>query len=290
MSQADRSAKHTEIAGATADRIEVRGRDLVHDLVGHLSFTEMFLFHLLGRSATALQVAITDAVLVSIMEHGLVPSAIAARLTLLGAPESFQGAVAAGLLGVGDHFAGTASRCAELLDRIVAAPPGERRALAVSTVRSFRSERKPLPGFGHPTHRSGDPRVPRLIEIARAKGAPGRYIEALSLLESAISEVLGRPLPTNVSAAIAVVLREAEIPTEAMRGVVLTARCAGLAGHLLEEMRDHSAEEMWQAVERAVPYQPPSAPSDPPLERRPTAGASRRPTQRPTQRPAARPK
>ncbi len=256
MSQADRSAKQTEIAGATADRIEVRGRDLVGDLVGRLSFTEMFLFHLLGRDATPLQVAVTDAVLVSIMEHGLVPSAIAARLTLLGAPESFQGAIAAGLLGVGDHFAGTASRCAELLDRIVAVPPAERKALALTTVQSFRRDRKPLPGFGHPTHRSGDPRVPRLIEIARANGAQGHYIEALSLLESAIAEVLGRTLPTNVSAAIAVSLREAAIPTEAMRGVVLTARCAGLVSHLLEEMRDHSAEEMWQAVERAVPYRP----------------------------------
>ncbi len=257
MSEADRGGKHTELAGATADRIEVRGRDLVGELVGRLTFTEMFLLHLLGRDATPLQVAVTDAVLVAIMEHGLVPSAIAARLTLLGAPESFQGAVAAGLLGVGDHFAGTASRCAEVLDGIVAAPPGERRALALSTVQSFRRERKALPGFGHPTHRSGDPRVPRLIEIARARGAPGRYIEALSLLESAIAEVLGRPLPPNVSSAIAAVLREAEIPTEAMRGVILTARCAGLTGHLLEEMRDHSAEQMWEAVERAVPYRPP---------------------------------
>ncbi len=257
MSEADRSAKHTELCGATADRIEVRGRDLVRDLVGRLTFTEMFLFHLLGKDPTPLQVAVTDAVLVAIMEHGLVPSAIAARLTLLGSPESFQGAVAAGLLGVGDHFAGTASRCGEVLDRIVAAPPGERRALALSTVQSHRRERKPLPGFGHPTHRNGDPRVPRLIEIARASGAPGRYIEALSLLEAAIAEALGRALPANVSAAIAVALREAEIPTEAIRGVVLTARCAGLAGHLLEEKRDRSAEQMWEAAERAVPYQAP---------------------------------
>lgn len=257
MSEAGRGAKHTELAGATADRIEVRGRDLVGDLVGRLTFTEMFLFHLLGRRATPLQIAVTDAVLVSIMEHGLVPSAIAARLTLLGAPESFQGAVAAGLLGVGDHFAGTASRCGELLDQIVSAPPGERRALALATVQSLRRERKPVPGFGHPTHRSGDPRVPKLIEVARVNGAPGRYIEALGLLDSAITEVLGRALPANVSSAIAVVLREADIPTQAMRGVVLTARCAGLAGHLLEEMRSGSAETMWQAVEQAVPYRPP---------------------------------
>lgn len=248
------NSKHTRIAGATADRIEVRGRDLVADLIGKFSFTQMFLFHLLGRDATPAQIAVTDAVLVAIMEHGLVPSAVAARLTLLGAPESLQGAVAAGLLGVGDRFAGTASACAEVLESIVSAPQDERAARAEAIVESFRRERRPLPGFGHPTHRSGDPRVPRLIEIARAQGVPGRFIEALRLLESAVIHTLGRPLPTNVSCAIAVALREVDIPTEAIRGVVLTARCAGLAGHLLEEMREPSANEMWQAAERAVPY------------------------------------
>jgi citrate synthase len=249
-----RSASHTELCGASADRIEVRGRDLVRDLIGKLSFTQMLLFQLLGQEATPLQIALTDAVLVAIMEHGLVPSVISARLTLLGAPESLQGAVAAGLLGVGDHFAGTASRCAEVLDGIVAAPASERKAIAVAVVQAFRRDRKAVPGFGHPTHRSADPRVPRLIEIARAHGARGDYIQALSLLESALAEGLGRALPTNVSAAIAVALREAEVPTEAMRGIVLTARCAGLAGHLLEEMRLPAADEMWHAAESAVPY------------------------------------
>jgi citrate synthase len=248
------NAKHTRIAGATADRIEVRGRDLVGELIGKVSFTQMFLFHLLGRDASRAQLAVTDAVLVAIMEHGLVPSAVSARLTLLGAPESLQGAVAAGLLGVGDRFAGTASACAELLESIVAAPAAERAARAASLVETFRRERRPLPGFGHPTHRAGDPRVPRLIDIARGQGVPGRYIDALRQLESAVTEVLGRPLPTNVSAAIAVALREVEIPSEAIRGVVLTARCAGLVGHLLEEMRDPTANDMWQAAERAVPY------------------------------------
>ncbi len=248
------SKSHTELCGVTADRIEVRGRDLVRDLVGKLSFTEMLLFHLLGRQGTPLQIAVTDAVMVAIMEHGLVPSVVAARLTLLGAPESIQGAVAAGLLGVGDHFAGTASRCAEVLDRIVGAPAAERPARALEIVQSFRAERKPVPGFGHPTHRAADPRVARLIEIARAHGGRGDYIEALRLLEGALLEVLGRTLPTNASAAIAVALREADIPTQAMRGIVLTARCAGLAGHLLEEMHHPAADEMWHAAEGAVLY------------------------------------
>jgi citrate synthase len=253
----DQSAKHTQICGATPERIEVRGRDLVHDLMGKLTFTQMFLFHLLGREPTAMQVALTDAVMVTIMEHGLVPSALAARLTLLGAPESYQGAIAAGLLGVGDRFAGTASRCAELLDQIVARPPAEREAQATASVEALRRERRPVPGFGHPTHKTADPRVARLLEIAGAQGVPGEHIAALGILESAIQRVLGRTLPMNVSAAIAAVLREAGLPAATLRGLILTARCAGLVGHLLEESQHPVAEAIWHAAEREVPYRAP---------------------------------
>ena len=247
----------TAICGATAERIEVRGRDLVAELVGELTFTQMFLWHLLARDPTPMQVAITDAVLVAIMEHGLVPSALAARLTLLGAPESYQGAIAAGLLGVGDRFAGTASRCAQLLDDIVRRPASERQAAALESVQALRREGRPVPGFGHPTHRGGDPRVPRLIEIARSRGAAGEHLAALALLESAVAQVLGRALPMNVSAAIAAVLREAGLPAQALRGIILTARCAGLVGHLLEESQRPVADAVWKAAERAVPYRAP---------------------------------
>lgn len=248
--------KHTHLGGASADRIEVRGRDLVSDLIGKFSFTEMFLFHLLGTEPSSLQRAIADSVMVAIMEHGLVPSIIASRLTVLGAPESYQGAVAAGLLGVGDRFAGTASECARLLDQIVAQPAAERAQQAAALVDSYRHDGRAVPGFGHPTHRRGDPRVPRLLEIARINGARGQYIEALGLLEAAVARAVGRQLPTNVSAAIAAVLREAGLPAQTLRGVVLTARCAGIVGHLQEEAAEPVADTMWKAVEQAVTYDP----------------------------------
>lgn len=248
--------KTTRICGATEDRIEVRGKDLVEQLMGQVSFTEMFLFQLLGATPSAMQLRIVDAVLVTIMEHGLVPSVLASRLTALGAPESYQGAVAAGLLGVGDRFAGTASECALLLDRIVSVPAGERQAAALAEVEAHRRERRPLPGFGHPTHRGGDPRVPRLLAIAESAGAAGDFIAALHLLEGTIAQVVGRPLPANVSSAIAAALREAGLPSEVMRGVVLVARCAGLVGHLHEEATRPMAQDMWKLVEREFQYEP----------------------------------
>ena len=251
----DRNEKTTKLCGYDEDNIMVRNKDLVNELMGELSFTEMVLLHLLGEMPSPMQTNITDAVLVTIMEHGLIPSAIASRMTLFGAPESIQGAVAAGLLGVGDRFAGTASECAELLDKIVAVEEVDKKNVAQSLVQSLRQNKKPVPGFGHPIHRQEDPRVKRLIDIAEQAGAKGDHIRAMYLLEESLEENLGKKLPTNISAAIAAVLGEAGIPGKIMRGIILTARCGGLIGHLLEEMEDPSAGVMWHAIEEAVPFE-----------------------------------
>lgn len=248
----DTTGKLTGLCSYDESNILIRDRNLVTDLMGKLTFTEMMLFHITGETPTPLQLTVTDAVLVTIMEHGLVPSAIASRLTLLGAPESFQGAVAAGLLGVGDRYAGTAAECGELLEKIVAADERNRESTAREIVREYRAGKRPLPGFGHPIHRGSDPRVPRLVEIAESAGAVGDYIQAMHLLEDALSKELGKKLPLNVSAAIAAVLGEAGIPRRVFRGIVLTARCAGLVGHLMEEMESPSADTMWKLVEEGA--------------------------------------
>ena len=247
----------TTLAGYDADNIMIRDRNLVRDLMGKVTFTELLLFHLSGKMPSKMQTTITDAVLVTIMEHGLVPSAIASRLTFLGAPESFQGAIAAGLLGVGNRFAGTASECAKLIDKIVAAPDEEQRSVARGLIKDLRQRKQPVPGFGHPIHRQGDPRVPRLIDIAREAGARGNHIDAMYLLEECLERELGKKLPTNISAAIAAVLGEAGIPSSIMRGIILISRCGGLVGHLQEEIENPGADAMWKAVEEAVPFEKP---------------------------------
>jgi citrate synthase len=241
----------TSIAGYDADHVTIRGKDLVADLMGKVSFTELMLLQLTGKTPTPAQVTILDAVLVTIMEHGLVPSAIVTRLTHYGAPESVQGAIVAGLLGVGDRFAGTASECAQLLEKIVADA-----GVAVELVKDYRARKRPIPGFGHPIHRDVDPRSKRLVDIVNAAGAKGDYVAALETLERAVATVIGKRIVTNVSAAIAVALCEAGVPSKASRGVVLTARCAGLVGHLQEESESPAGEAMWNAITDAVKYEP----------------------------------
>lgn len=244
----------TRLCYTDPDQILVRGKDLCADLVGRMSFTQMMLFHLLGATPTPQQVAIVDAVLVTIMEHGLTPSAISSRLTYLGAPEALQGAVAAGILGVGSRFAGTSGECVTLLAEIVAAPADQKKDVAVAIAQRFRTEKKQLPGYGHPVHKAGDPRVARLVEVAREQGSVGRHVEAMYLLGEAINEVTGKQLVINASAAMGAVMADVGIPAVVMRGLVIVSRAAGLVGHLFEEMQEPAATRIWNLAEEGIPY------------------------------------
>ena len=242
----------TSICDFDEDHILIRDKNLVQDLVGKYSFTQAWLLQALGTDPSELQLTIVDAVLVTIMEHGLVPSAIATRLTIHGAPESFQGAIAAGLLGVGDRYAGTASECGAIFERICNSEDMQIEAKII--IKEYRSSKKPVPGFGHPIHKSKDLRVNRLLEICQETGVDGRFIEAMHLMESCLSEELGKKIVTNVSAAIGAALAEASIPSNMMRGVVLTARCAGLVGHLMEELNTPAASALWEGAQKNVDY------------------------------------
>src|SRR5664279_5385867 len=111
-----RATPLSRIAQAHPDRVEVRGRDLCGELMGRLSFTEYFHLLLTGHEPTTEQRYFLDLLLVAIAEHGMMPTNIAARMTLAADPDSLQGAVAAGILGCGPVLLGTAELCAELLE------------------------------------------------------------------------------------------------------------------------------------------------------------------------------
>lgn len=243
----------TSIASHAPDDVFVRGTSLCTELIGRRSFTEFIYFQVLGRMPTADQTALIDACLVALMEHGLTPSVLAARLTYSSSPEALQGAVAAGLLGVGSRFVGSMEGCAALLSRIVAAEDGEAEAQRVAV--EHRAAKTPLPGFGHPTHKPDDPRALRLLELARARQVAGAHVAAIESLGAAVDAVYGRHITINATGAIAAVLGDCGVPAEIARGFGLIARCAGLVGHLHEERHNPAMRAIWEAAERAVPYQ-----------------------------------
>jgi citrate synthase len=105
----------SHISQAYPDRVEVRGRDLTGDLMGRLSFTQYFHLLITGREPTEEETFFLDLLLVAIAEHGMMPTNVAARMTLAADPDSLQGAVAAGILGCGPVILGTSAECARLL-------------------------------------------------------------------------------------------------------------------------------------------------------------------------------
>lgn len=238
----------TRIATSTATSITIRGEDLCQALIGNVSFTEMMWLVIFGTRPTPAQVAIADACMVTLMEHGLTPSAITTRLIYGSSPEAMQGAVAAGLLGVGSRFVGTVEGCAALLARLTAAVDPAAEAERVV------AEVSPIPGFGHDLHVPDDPRPAALFAVARAHGVAGAHVAALELLAAALDRKKQKHITINATGAIAAVLADAGVPAEIMRGFALVARCGGLIGHIHEEQRDPSMRVLWHAGENSVPY------------------------------------
>ena len=227
---------YTAIATSDADSITVRGLDLCDELIGKIDFTDYFWLLVLGEKPTQQQRAMMDACLVSIAEHGLVPSVQAARMTLAAGPEAWQGAMSAGLLGMGSVVAGSSETAGRFLDDILTRAETDGTDLetaVVAALKDLKAARKKVPGLGHPQHSEGDPRANRLLDIADDLGVSGKYIETLRLLAEHAPGIIERPLPINVSGAIPATILDAGWPVDALKAVPLLARTAGLAAHLL---------------------------------------------------------
>jgi citrate synthase len=147
----------------------------------------------------------------------------------------------------------------ELLNQVsTAAAERGLETAAHERVKELRAARKPIPGFGHPLHKDGDPRVQRLFQVAAALGTAGRHIEAARAVEKVLPELTGKNLRLNVSAAIPAVLLDAGYPLLALKGAPLLARAAGLIGHLLEEQTHPIGFRMSHAAAAAIQYNGPA--------------------------------
>ena len=236
-----RKKLRSEMGWSSADKVVVRGHDL-NDLIGNVSLGDFAFLELQGRLPTPQESITFNAIAVTLVEHGVTPSAIAARMTYLGAPEAMQGAVAAGLLGMGDRFGGPAEEAARLLQENI-------RGDASSIVARYREQKRPVPGLGHPIHKPVDPRTTRLFEVAAANGFSGRYVELMQAISEEASRVLKRELPVNATGAIGAIASEMGFSWRVCRGLAVMARAIGLVAHLQEESAEPMAAEIWARVE-----------------------------------------
>ncbi len=254
MSGQSRPGPVTRTGTSTATTVRVRGRDLVNELIGKYSFTEMLYFLTCDRMPDAVAVRLLDACLVTLMEHGLTPGAVIARLMADSVPEEPQVAIASGLLAIGSVYAGTTETCAALLLALEARIQGGVADAAADLAREYAQAKRPVPGFGHGTHKPDDPRAIRLLQIAHEAGKAGRYVTLLETLGRDVDAAFGRHITINATGAIAALLLEIGIPVAAMRAYSVVSRAGGLVGHLLEEQASHSGRAIWTAAKAAVPY------------------------------------
>jgi citrate synthase len=227
--------------------------------MGRLTFTEYFHLLLTGREPTDDERFVLDLLLVAIAEHGLMPTNVAARMTLAADPTALQGAVAAGILGAGPVVLGTSEECARLLERAQArvAAGEDAAAVAAAIARETRAAGEKLPGFGHPVHRAADPRAERILALADERSVSGAHVAFARRLRGAAAQEWGKPLPMNVSLPIAAVLLDLGYPVSVVKAIPILARTAGLLAHLAEEQESPLGFYLAGKAEEAVTYEAP---------------------------------
>jgi citrate synthase len=253
----------TSLGTSTADEIRLMGEDLT-DLMGNVGFGELAFWLVALRRPTPQEARVFEAVLVALADHGFTPTAIAARLTYLSAPDSLQGAMAAGLLGGGSRFLGVTEDCGGYLHAVLgdqAQLPTDDEgwdALALDAVRRTRAAKRLVPGLGHPVHKQGDPRTPRLIQIADEEGLRGPHLRLFEAIGRTHEQVLGRTLPLNGAGVCGAALADLGLPVEMLRGFALLARAAGLLGQIAEERRRPIGMDAYLAIDRNAVYVDPT--------------------------------
>ncbi|WP_343233645.1 citryl-CoA lyase [Streptomonospora sp. PA3] len=253
----------TSLGTSTASTISLLGRDLAGDLMGEVGFGELVLWMVTQRRPTPGRVRLFEACLVALADHGFTPTAIAARLTYLSAPDSLQGAMAAGLLGGGSRFLGVTEDTGRFLAGVLAQREEAPRTdagwdeLAHEVVTRERAAKRIIPGLGHPVHKEGDPRTPALLRIAEEEGLKGPHLRLFEAIGRTHEQVLGRRLVLNGAGVCGAALADLDLPPDLLRGFALLARAGGLLGQLAEERRRPMAMDTYLLIDRNATYTPP---------------------------------
>ena len=241
----------SDIAWATPTKVVVRGLDLCEDIVGKLDLGQMAFLEIFARLPEAAELRMFNAMMVILVEHGITPSSLATRMTVCGAPEAVQAAIAAGLLSLGSVFVGSLDNAARMLQEALAKAPAnaDLDALAAEIVASYKARREIIPGIGHPFHKPIDPRTPALFKVAQETGFNGRYVALMTKIGAEATRASKRDLPVNVTGAMAAVASEFGLQWQMCRGLAVAARAIGLVGHVMEELRQPMAEEIYFRME-----------------------------------------
>jgi citrate synthase len=244
----------SDIARIKTDQITVHGLDLSRDILGKVDLGQMAFLQLKQRLPTPQEAVVFNAILVTLVEHGMSGAAIVARMTYSDAPDALQAAVAAGLCGM---VSGALEKTARMLQEALADPKARSslESVAASLVAAHGSAQR-IPGLGLHFHSPTDPRTETLFEIARANGCAGPHVALLQLIEKRAQAACGKPQPINAPGAIAAIASDLELPWQIVRSIGVIGRTVGLVGHILEEMHEPLSREIAMRIAEETSHAP----------------------------------
>jgi citryl-CoA lyase len=223
----------TAITDTGPGNIRVRGYD-VTEMMDKLSFGQAVYLVLRGELPSEKEARMMEAILVSSVDHGVVPPSVLGARNVIAGGNSLNAAVAGGVLVIGDSHGGAIEQSARILQDW-AAKEGTTDQLAVDLLAELRSTKKRMPGYGHRLHTT-DPRTVKLFEIANSLQFSGRHTELCQAVEIELEKASGRRLPINVDGAIAAIISDMGFDWRLGKGFFIISRVPGLIAHAYEEM------------------------------------------------------
>jgi citrate synthase len=228
----------TALSETTAESISIRGYDLAA-LIGEVPFASVVHLLYTGELPDPAAARLIDAVMVASIDHGAgAPSALAARTAMSGGA-TLQAGAAAGLLTLGEFHGAAVESSMQAIAAVVeaaknASDPSLERA-AEGLVGAWRTEGRRIPGFGHRQHKRRDPRLDRLLALAREAGLAGEHVAAALAIEASLTRSVGRPVPINIDGVLAAILGEIGFPGALGNALFIVSRLAGILAHAHEE-------------------------------------------------------
>jgi citrate synthase len=232
--------RKTSLSWVEAEKITLRGTP-VEDLIGHRSYGEVLFLLLLGKLPTLEQAKMLEAIIVSVIDHGVKPPSTIAAVTVANTGANLNSAVAAGILAINKYHGGAIEDAMQAIGEAVKLQETDSLdavQAAEKTVANYKERGNRISGFGHRFH-AADPRTVRLFALAKELNIAGKYVEQAEVLEKILSEKSGKSLPINADGAIAALLCEMDFPPKIANGIFMIARVAGLVAHAVEEQENH---------------------------------------------------
>ncbi len=232
--------RKTSISWVEAEKINIRGHS-IEDLIGNRSYGEVLYLLLLGVLPTKEQAKLLEAIIVSVIDHGVKPPSTIAAVTVANTGASLNSAVAAGLLAINEYHGGAIEDAMLAIGEAVKLQKTDDLDVfqaAEKIVAKYKDIGKRISGFGHRFH-AADPRTVRLFELAKELNVAGKYVEQTEVLEKVLCEKSGKLLPINADGAIAALLCEMNFPCKTANGIFMIARTAGLVAHAVEEQENN---------------------------------------------------